>query len=118
MASTRSKNTPGNFELEFSYKAAQADYLLNDIKSFPVETAFPGDTLLSGRVGPFKLSSNFCDIESQLLGIGSSNLVKPLVPVTPDIYTLKSLKIMDRVPLIMPQPFVQSNQERHLPGGK
>lgn len=112
MASTRNKNSPGNYSLEIEGKREQALYKVNEYYSVPTETNFFGDGLLAGRVGPMKLSSNYCDIESELRGIGTTNLVQPLAPVEPDIFQLKSLNIIDRVPLIIPKPYQHSKVER------
>ena len=112
MASTRNKNTPGNYTLEIEGKREQAQYKVNELYSVPKETQFFGDGLLPGRVGPAKLSTNYCDIESDLRGIGSTNLVQPQSPVKPDINQLKSLNMIDRVPLIFPKSYEHSNVER------
>lgn len=112
MASTRNKNSPGNYSLESQGKREQAQYKVNEIYSVPEQTNFFGDGLLPGRVGPAKLSSNYCDIESDLKGIGSTNLVQSKAPTEPDIFQLKSLNMIDRVPLIMPKSYQHSNVER------
>lgn len=116
MASTRNKNTPGNYELEIKGKNEQARYKVAEIYSVPKETAFFGDGLLAGRVGPAQLSSNYCDIESELRGIGATNLVTPTPEVQPDIYELKSLNIIDRIPLILPKSYEHNNKERPFRG--
>uniref|UniRef100_A0A6C0B6N8 Uncharacterized protein n=1 Tax=viral metagenome TaxID=1070528 RepID=A0A6C0B6N8_9ZZZZ len=112
MASTRNKNTTGNYSLEVEGKREQAQYKVSELYSVPRETNFFGDGLLAGRVGPAKLSSNYCDIESDLRGIGATNLVQPHTPVVPDINQLKTLNIIDRIPLIIPKSYKHSNVER------
>jgi hypothetical protein len=112
MASTRNKNTPGNYSLEIEGKQAQAQYKMYESYSVPGETVQPGDGLLLGKVGPAKLASNYCDIESQLRGIGLTNLVTPNPDVVPELNNLRSLNIIDRMPLIMPKPYIHSNVER------
>jgi hypothetical protein len=57
------------------------------------------------------LSANYSDVESFLFGIGSTNLVSPKSDPIPDIQQYKSLNIIDKTPLIMPEQLtVQSNQ--------
>jgi hypothetical protein len=112
MAATRNKNTPGNYALEIKEKQEQAQYKVYENYAVPTETHFFGDGLLAGRVGAAKLSSNYCDIESQLRGIGATNLVAPVPDVSPDINELKSLNIIDRVPLILPKSYEHNNSER------
>ena len=116
MAATRNKNTPGNYALEIQGKKEQAEYKVYENYSVPKETAFFGDGLLAGRIGPAQLSSNFCDVESQLRGIGATNLVTPTPEVEPDIYQLKSLNIIDRIPLILPKSYEHNNKERPFRG--
>jgi hypothetical protein len=112
MASTRNKNTPGNYSLEIEGKQLQAQYKVYENYSVPMETNQPGDGLLTGKIGPAKLASNYCDIESQLRGIGATNLVTPLPEVVPDLNNLRSLNVIDRVPLIMPKSYEHNNAER------
>jgi hypothetical protein len=67
------------------------------------------------------MTFNACDIESRLFGIGSNNLVKSIVEIQPEfkdvdsnLRDLKSLSIIDRTKLIMPEPLKISNTERYL----
>jgi hypothetical protein len=112
MAATRNKNTPGNYALETKGKQEQSQYKVYENYAVPAETHFFGDGLLAGRVGAAKLSSNYCDVESQLRGIGATNLVTPAPEVSPDINQLKSLNIIDRIPLILPKSYEHNNNER------
>jgi len=112
MASTRNKNTPGNYSLEIEGKKHQAQYKVYENYSVPMETNQPGDGLLTGKIGPAKLASNYCDIESQLRGIGATNLVAPLPEVVPDLNNLRSLNVIDRVHLIMPKSYEHNKSER------
>uniref|UniRef100_A0A6C0DRM9 Uncharacterized protein n=1 Tax=viral metagenome TaxID=1070528 RepID=A0A6C0DRM9_9ZZZZ len=114
MASTRSKNTMGDYKMEQQMNISTADY--NRYKSYgvPNYTFFSGDGLLAGRVASENLSRNACDIESYLRGIGSSNLVNPQPDVVADVYKLKSLAVIDRIPLIVPEPLVVAKDQRPL----
>jgi hypothetical protein len=58
------------------------------------------------------LASNSADIESQLFGIGSTNLVEPRPSVAPDVYQLKSLNIAYKVPVFVPAPFAPEPNQR------
>lgn len=116
MASTRNKNTPGNFEADQVGKMKQADYLtyIHSQSGKPVETMFPGNGLLTGRIGPTELSRNTWDIESFLFGIGSTNLVEPKEKPVAEIKSLKSLNIIDRLPVIVPNPLIIEPNQRPL----
>jgi hypothetical protein len=112
MASTRSKNTPGNYRAEQRSITQYANYSPNSVYGQPVQTNFCGDGLIGQKVGPMALSANYCDIESSLRGIGSTNLVNPQTPVVPEINELKSLSIIDRVPVFLPSPLILESNQR------
>jgi hypothetical protein len=111
MASTRTKNTPGNYELEQWVNNATVTYSTAEYRGLPPQTHFPGNGLLAGNVYKTQLSNNSCDIESALFGIGSTNLVNPKSPVEPEIKYLQSLNISEKVPLLIPAALtIQPNQ--------
>jgi hypothetical protein len=114
MASTRDRNTPGNYELEQSQFSRNINYNTYNSYGVPTITCFPGDGLLSGRVNSAQLSNNFCDIESDLFGIGSTNLVNPKMVVEPDIKKLSSLNMIERIPVILPANLVIDANQRPL----
>lgn len=112
MASTRTKNTPGNYQME----KQQITNIFNNISYVDSVKAqnihFPGDGLLPSRHANTELSNNSCDIESFLLGIGSTNLENPLPEVKPDINKLKSLHVIDKIPMILPQDLIVQPKQR------
>jgi|UniRef100_A0A6C0LPJ5 hypothetical protein len=111
MASTRNKNTPGDYTAELRSIEQHINYNTYHSYGVPQSTYLPGDGLLQGRVAPDQLSHNSSDIESFLWGIGSTNLVNPLPPTNPEIKQLKSLAVMDKIPVIVPGDLqVQPNQ--------
>lgn len=112
MASTRSKNTPGDYQLETRAYTKQSAYLAYEPYGHADTTYFPGDGLIGAKISNVQLSKNYCDIESELRGIGTTNLVNAHVPTVAQINNLKSMTFMDRVPLIIPEPIVVNNNER------
>ena len=116
MASTRNRNTPGNYTAEQSINQFQRDYFSYDTASHyavPTQTHFPGNGLIGMKTAHRNLSSNYSDVESFLFGIGSTNLVSPTSEPTPEIIQTQSLNIMNKTPLIMPESLsVQENQRR------
>ena len=50
--------------------------------------------------------SNYCDIESELYGIGSSNLVVPKESVKPEHNKLPIKSFFERLPMILPEPML------------
>lgn len=112
MASTRSKNTPGDYQLEqWSYNT-QVNYNTAAYYGPAVQTYLPGDGLLAGNVSRTQLAHNSCDIESMLRGIGSTNLVTPMAPTVPQIKAIPSLSVIDRIPLLIPAPLVIQPDQR------
>jgi hypothetical protein len=114
MASTRTKNTPGDYQLEQWSFAQHVAYNTAAHYGRPEQTYLPGDGLLAGTVSRTQLSNNSCDIESMLFGIGSTNLVTPHAPIRPEIYQVESLSIIDRIPLLIPAPLVVQPNQRPL----
>ena len=112
MASTRNKNTPGDYRLEKDSILIQREYRTNPVFSVPTQSYHPGNGLLGAKTSRDVMASNACDIESSLFGIGANNLENPRPANVPDLHTLKSLSIMDRIPIIQPSPLVISRANR------
>lgn len=116
MASTRNKNTPGDYTAEQRSISQHINYNTYQSYGVPQRTYLPGDGLLAGRVASAQLSHNSSDIESFLWGIGSTNLVTPLPATTPEIKPLQSLAVMDKIPLIVPGDLLVQPNQRYYRG--
>ena len=114
MASTRNKNDKGNYQSDERSKEDQRLYLnfKHQGNGQAYTNHFAGDGLLMGQMGASNLSYNFCDIDSYLKGIGSTNLVAPIPKIEPQIKPLESLSIMDKVPLLLPERLVIDKNQR------
>jgi hypothetical protein len=118
MASTRSRNTPGNYTLEQQINTQQNDYMSFEKSSFygtVPATYFPGQGLVGMKTAGLNLASNSADIESQLFGIGSTNLVEPRMPVAPNVYQLDSLNVAYKAPVVLPEQFIPTPNQRAMP---
>ena len=118
MASTRSRNTPGNYVLEQQINMQKNDYMSFEKSNFygtVPSTYFPGNGLIGMKTSGLNLASNSADIESQLFGIGSTNLVEPRAPIAPDVYQLKSLNVAHKAPVLLPAEFRPTPNQRPLP---
>jgi hypothetical protein len=105
MASTRNRNTPGNYAAEQAANRINHHYSSYESSSYyavPEQTYFPGNGLVGMKTAHRNLSQNYSDVESFLFGIGSTNLVSPQSTPTPEINQMKSLNVADRLPMIMP----------------
>jgi hypothetical protein len=117
MASTRSKNTIGNYNLQQRqnclidqydlYKYGQGGRAYND--------ALPCLGYNPSFMGRDSFAHNSIDIESALYGINSTNLVCPQAPVKPEFKTLNNYSYFNRIPLIMPAPLVIEKNQRPFP---
>jgi hypothetical protein len=116
MASTRNKNDKGNYIAEEKGRQCQRLYSIYENqgngKAFTNNHA--GDGLLAGKMGPSSLSYNYTDIDSYLKGIGSTNLVSPMPEIKPKLKELESLSVINRIPLVMPNPMKIVKYQRPL----
>jgi hypothetical protein len=116
MASTRNKNTPGDYKLEQLQHEKNMNYNTYQSYGVPIMTTYAGDGLLMGRMAPENLTNNACDIESQLRGIGSTNLVNPQSEVQPQMKDIQSLNICEKIPMILPTEFNHLENQRPFRG--
>jgi hypothetical protein len=114
MASTRSKNTPGNYCLEErDYKEARS-YLLypNSQYGTAYHTQLPGTGLLPGQIPGNQLSHNTADIESFLFGINTTNLVNPAPKLVAELKSLESVNIFKKEATFIPEPLIIEKNQR------
>ena len=92
MASTRNKNTPGNFCLDNRQNVRIETWQLykNGANGTAYDTRLPGNGLNPGQLPWNTLSYNPADIESFLFGINSTNLVNPAPALTPELKYLNT----------------------------
>lgn len=115
MASTRNLNWQGNYDLEQKQNNGIADF--NTYKNYGLAYTnhFAGDGLLMGHRSSTTLAYNAIDIESQLRGICATNLTGPSFKVEADYKRMDSLAIIDRLPMILPEPLRVDQNQRPLP---
>ena len=114
MASTRNKNTKGDYLLEQKMNHGRQNYIHYTNSSSG--KAYDDKLFLFGS-NPSKLpretlSKNSVDTESQLFGIGSTNLVVEKTPVKPLPNKLDYVSYFDRVPMVLPEPMVVYEKQR------
>jgi len=116
MASTRNKNTPGNYQLEQLAFNKQVDYstYINAAQGIPLQTNYPGDGLCGASIPYTELSKNAVDIHSYLLGINSTNLVSPEPKLEPQLTPIKTLSIINRIPVFIPPPLIVEPNQRQI----
>ena len=117
MASTRNRNTPGNYCLEEKQYRQFENYTLyaNSQYGAAYNTNLPGNGLLPAQIPWNKLSYNAPDIESFLLGINSTNLVNPAPTLVPEIAKLNPVNVYEKKPTFIPEPLVIEKNQRPFP---
>ena len=117
MASTRNRNTPGNYCLEQREFRQSENYTLypNSQYGAAYDTKLAGVGLNPAQIPGNQLSVNTADIESFLFGINSTNLVNPAPCFKPELKKLKSANIFNKEPTIMPIPLVIEGNQRPFP---
>ena len=117
MASTRNKNTPGNYCLDHRQSTRPEAWQLytNGANGYAYDTRLPGIGLNPAQYPMNVLSYNPADIESFLFGINSTNLVNPEPPLTPEFKCLQSANIFKKPNVFIPAPLVVKKDQRPLP---
>jgi hypothetical protein len=116
MTSTRNINTRCNYNLEQRININHFDYqqYLHCSAGKAYDEAMPCFGIYPSKVAMDTLSHNPIDIESQLRGIGSSNLVFEQPTITPEFKTVKTIKFYDRLALQLPEPLIVEGNQRPL----
>ena len=115
MASTRNKNSVGDYtreQIELQKRKLYDNYNNYGVN---IDTQFPGDGFLMGRIYSGILSTNNEDIESFLFGIGSTNLETPKSDLTPQIKNFKTNNLITRLPIVLPSPVIIDANQRPYP---
>lgn len=114
MASTRNKNTVGNYEQEQNEKHNLRKYEMYVGSRHNDNPSFAGLGLGVGNYSYNTLTTNSADVESELFGIGSTNLVNPRSAFIPEPTQMKTLSIITKNTVLLPEPLVIEKKQRHL----
>jgi hypothetical protein len=117
MASTRNKNTPGNYCLEERQYSQSRQYTLypNSQYGAAYNSRLAGNGLNPAQTPWDKLSYNAPDIESFLFGINSTNLVNRAPCFVPELAKLESVNIFEKKAILIPEPLVMDAKQRPFP---
>ena len=100
MASTRNKNTLGDYRLEQQNKEHHKDFFIHGMAR-PINEPNPTHMMNYGSKSRDALSNNAVDIESALFGVGSTNLVDGYVPPRPSLNTFSDIDFSKRHEVVM-----------------
>lgn len=117
MASTRNKNTAGNYCLEQRQFTASRDWALypHGAGGSAVDIKMGGTGLNPGYIPADKMSRNSADIEAFLWGINSTNLVHPAPKLTAELDCIPMLDLYTIPKPIMPRPMPNTQNNRPFP---
>ena len=117
MASTRNKNTQGDYCLQQRDFKLVENYALypNSQYGAAYNTTFAGNGLNPAQIPWNQLSYNAADIESFLFGINSTNLVKPAPVFVPELKELCWSNTFNKGPTYIPEPLVIEANQRPFP---
>jgi len=109
---------PGNYKMQTAINNRIFHSSIYKYGAFgtPYLSSLPqGGSAPPSRMDRNRLSKNPVEIESQLFGIGSSNLVSGYRPPLATINRLKDISFFDRNKIIMPCTLVVEGAQRALP---
>lgn len=115
MASTRNKNTNGNYVVEQRMNMVTQRYNTNPFYGETYADAIPSIGITPSHMPRDSLSHNPIDTESMLFGINSTNLVNPRSQPKSIPKKIPEKAFFERLPLIMPTPLVIEDKQRPLP---
>ena len=114
MASTRNKNTPGNYCLESKQYSNSEERNLYKYGAggYAYDTKLPGLGFGPANLPYDVMSHNAIDTESFLYGINATNLVEPVREFTPRFKHLDTINLVKKRDVIMPVPLAVSKNNR------
>ena len=114
MASTRNKNTAGNYGLRQRDYALSREHIMYKYGSggYAVDPKLPGIGFGPAMIPANELSYNAVDIESFLFGTNLTNLVKPQAPLNATLKNLQTANVF-KYPTVytsIPIPYNKDSQ--------
>ena len=112
MASTRNKNTYGNYCDQQRQLQKQEDWFMTNYKFENPRPAFPCSGINVQHVPSTHLSNNAVDIENYLYGISANNFVNPVSKVVPDLKEFENVSFFETPKLYIPilPPYLQGQR--------
>lgn len=112
MSSTRLVNSKGEYACEQRRNNSIVTNRLFEQRTIAHDTRDSTFGVFDGHRPNYTLSKNATDIESQLYGIGSSNLVQSKTPAIPRFIRNSEISFFDRPKQFLPDPLVIENCQR------
>lgn len=114
MASTRNKNTMGDYKMEqqMNRNLTQYNVYKNSAQGTPWETHIPDIGWMPSNVSRETFATNAVDVESMLRGTGESNLVDPKATTVVQKVTVPYKSFFERPVVATPEPLVLERFQR------
>jgi hypothetical protein len=112
MASTRNRNTSSEYNTEQNAHRTLFRHNMYNGAGRHESPALPLIGSNPSKMYAGHLTSNSVDVETQLRGIGSTNLEGPSFKVDPRFYVLDEVSYFDRKPVVLPPSFLHNPNER------
>jgi len=103
MASTRNNNTRSDYKLQQHQFERMRNYSITPENDTIIGVMYPKFGINIQQAPAQQLSKNSIDLESQLFGIGSSNLVEEKHNVNIHANKIKDVNFIDRMELFVPK---------------
>jgi len=103
MASTRNNNTRSDYKLQQHQFERMRNYSITPENETIIGVMYPKFGINMQQAPAQQLSKNSTDLESQLFGIGSSNLVEEKRDVKIQAHKIKDVDFIDRMELFVPK---------------
>lgn len=113
MASTRNLNMRDDYTAQQKRLELKREYDINPYGR-PTQELLPTQMMNYGSMSRDALSTNAVDIETELFGIGSTNLVVEKSPVRPGLTRHGDIDFSKKNPLIMDEKHTQLTGQRPL----
>jgi|TARA_B100001769_G_C22085244_1_gene584968 hypothetical protein len=97
MASTRNNNMRSDYKLQQHQFEKTRNYMITPLNDTIIKVQYPIFGINYQSAPAMQLSNNSVDLESELYGIGSTNLIKPKEKVETNINTLNNIVFMERL---------------------
>ena len=112
MASTRTKNTQGEYLLQQRQHENIINNSVSPFRNYAYDNALPAVGILTGHMPHNAIASNGIQIESQLFGIGATDLTKSRPIENPQNYHRREQSFFERPSLMLPDPLVIRKGQR------
>ena len=112
MASTRNINMKNDYCLEARSYEKKSDYNLFKNKRIANKTMMPCAGVNIGHIPNSELSWNAVNIESQLFGIGSTNMVENKAFEALRAKKMDNISFFDRMEVYIPEPLALEKNQR------